>query len=272
MLLPGNPGAGAMDEALRVMPAVSPFFTRSPIHLHDRLPVIAAGLHQVARTKPRYSLDGQERQADRRHRQPVPSVRPPARKGRSNWLVAGRSVARWRRRKPRMSRRIADVAATGGRHSRSQGADRQGWRGRSSAGTARWPAAGQSQPCGCPGLQGCPATARPARRGRGRHHRGPTGGQPGGRDLEGSGGAHIRPRQRGFSVEVPFFPLRNRNTATKPVVIGFLAFSNRNIRVGCCGLKSARRPYFIAFVALLRLCTPLRGKYRSNASVNWSRR
>jgi hypothetical protein len=48
----------------------------------------------------------------------------------------------------------------------------------------------------------------------------------------------------------------NRNTVTKPVVIGLLAFCNRNIWLGCYGLKGVRSPYFIAFVTVFRFGSP----------------
>jgi hypothetical protein len=48
----------------------------------------------------------------------------------------------------------------------------------------------------------------------------------------------------------------NRNTVTKPVVIGLLAFRNRNIWLGCYGLKGVRSPYFIAFVTVFRFGSP----------------
>ena len=48
----------------------------------------------------------------------------------------------------------------------------------------------------------------------------------------------------------PNFPLFNRTSATKPVVIGFLAFSNRYIGFGCSGLKQVTCAHFIGFVAV----------------------
>ena len=55
-------------------------------------------------------------------------------------------------------------------------------------------------------------------------------------------------------------PLSNRNTETNPVVIGLLAFLNRNIGLGCFALGSARSPYFIAFVSVSRFRYPLRAE------------
>ena len=49
----------------------------------------------------------------------------------------------------------------------------------------------------------------------------------------------------------PLTPFSIRNTATRPAVIGFLAFSNRNISFGCCGLKNSEVPISSA---LLRCC------------------
>ena len=45
-------------------------------------------------------------------------------------------------------------------------------------------------------------------------------------------------------------PLFIRYTATRPVVIGFLAFSNRYIGFGCCGLKQVTCAHFIGVVAV----------------------
>jgi len=48
-------------------------------------------------------------------------------------------------------------------------------------------------------------------------------------------------------------PLCNRNTVTKAVVIGFLAFRNRNIGGGLFRFGIVRGAGFIAFVSLFRL-------------------
>jgi hypothetical protein len=55
-------------------------------------------------------------------------------------------------------------------------------------------------------------------------------------------------------------PLFIRHTATRPAVIGFLAFSIRNISFGCCALKQITCARFIVVVALLRFESPLRGQ------------
>ena len=50
---------------------------------------------------------------------------------------------------------------------------------------------------------------------------------------------------QGRLLALPLFPLLNRNTVTKPVVIGLLAFWNRNIRFRCYALKWLRCARFI---------------------------
>lgn len=52
--------------------------------------------------------------------------------------------------------------------------------------------------------------------------------------------------------------LLNRNTATRPVVVGFFVLPNRNISVGCCASKKLRSAHFIGVVAVLRFGSPLR--------------
>jgi hypothetical protein len=53
------------------------------------------------------------------------------------------------------------------------------------------------------------------------------------------------------------FPLLNRDSVTKPVVIGLLKFLNRDIVFGCHGWRRSRSAHFIAFVTAARLHTPL---------------
>jgi hypothetical protein len=55
-------------------------------------------------------------------------------------------------------------------------------------------------------------------------------------------------------------PLCNRNTATMPVIIGFLAFSIRNMRSRVLRLENTRSARFIGIVAVLRFESPLLGK------------
>jgi hypothetical protein len=74
--------------------------------------------------------------------------------------------------------------------------------------------------------------------------------------LDGFAGALGRVAVVAHTRPFLLFPLWNRNTVTKRVVIGLLAFSNRNISFGCYALKSIRSPHFIAFVTVLRFGDP----------------
>src|SRR5215471_20495107 len=44
----------------------------------------------------------------------------------------------------------------------------------------------------------------------------------------------------------------NRNTATLPVIIGFLGIFKAQQRSGCCGCRRSRSAHFIGIVAMLR--------------------
>jgi hypothetical protein len=51
-------------------------------------------------------------------------------------------------------------------------------------------------------------------------------------------------------------PFLSRNNGTRPVVIGLLAFLNRNIGLVCSGLKTATCAHFIGIVPLFRFADP----------------
>src|SRR5262249_23974887 len=60
--------------------------------------------------------------------------------------------------------------------------------------------------------------------------------------------------------ESPRFPLCNRDTVTNAVVIGLLAFYNRDTRFRCHGLKNVRSAHFIGFVTVVTVVSPLSGQ------------